>query len=1016
VTVAALDVLRGRQWAVVVTVAGLTDRYYSGPHPDSQNIPGTGGAMTYRDVEAVLSLGPESCSVDEVDATVEQSPVSVRLLARGAALSPLHATTTARTVDPLSTLRRIGPRGATSRTTLGATLISETGPSVITCTSDISAWTGLIHCGLEALHVTGAGTGSALDLDVARGVAYTRIARHVWQPSRGYQPAVTREVTAWRGRVCIVQAAPVANGVRVGSYAEVWRGVLDREPSLAADGLTLELRIAPLSALLRQRLSSGATSTTLVRGWHYIVPGQGSRVTHDQIFEVGEAYQSQYVVVAGTAEVDAKCYRAHERLTDITLDSDHPRGGQLICDTGGASTTHAVTARAIIGAAPSSNRLTADPVAPAPFGTTFGFLTSPYLEEPCTLDLVDPTGTGELVRWPERALQVIAGTYAAAVTWNDARHDCDRWRIATTQGRLGRWARVELSQDGSGWLWRAGLIVGGAAFSPLSLRWQPGQQVCVGVDFRAPNDDSKLVDIEGQSFASRRERVSEDVDLRALARIPCRGPALAWYQGSETRLLVADDVYSGAGQQQTLRLSGGDENNGTGNGIDVGVTASSAVNDPDTGDLVGYLLTVAHVDNPNRYIIDRNTPITVTPQARSQGVDPGILLLRLLQSGGGGQVHGAYDVLPYGAGLDDDDMLEDSFSALPMPEPLRGVSADVSGSSTVADVMGGVLTLIGAAVVQRWADGRQRLVCTPIGPAPSADAVMVITDADILADGQCVSTVDGRVVRSYRIESDHDAAGEPGRVTTYVDSDAVDATGGDAGEQMTLDLRHIRLDGGGADAAVLLLPVIQHLRRRAGVPRVRYQVAVSADHVGALEVGVGDTVTLTCSSAVGIDGTLGLTSEPCRVLGVERDWLGNRVQLTLGAAGLRPSGWAPSLRVASVSSPTVVVVSANQYTSAVCPRTGEAQTDIGRTSLAYFAVGDKVRCIPAGAWASGGEVTITVIAGNTVTFGAAHGLAAGDDIDHADYDDASAAARVYAYLSDAAHTLGTAAARGRDVG
>jgi hypothetical protein len=1016
VTVAALDVLRGRQWAVVVTVAGLTDRYYSGPHPDSQNIPGTGGAMTYRDVEAVLSLGPESCSVDEVDATVEQSPVSVRLLARGAALSPLHATTTARTVDPLSTLRRIGPRGATSRTTLGATLISETGPSVITCTSDISAWTGLIHCGLEALHVTGAGTGSALDLDVARGVAYTRIARHVWQPSRGYQPAVTREVTAWRGRVCIVQAAPVANGVRVGSYAEVWRGVLDREPSLAADGLTLELRIAPLSALLRQRLSSGATSTTLVRGWHYIVPGQGSRVTHDQIFEVGEAYQSQYVVVAGTAEVDAKCYRAHERLTDITLDSDHPRGGQLICDTGGASTTHAVTARAIIGAAPSSNRLTADPVAPAPFGTTFGFLTSPYLEEPCTLDLVDPTGTGELVRWPERALQVIAGTYAAAVTWNDARHDCDRWRIATTQGRLGRWARVELSQDGSGWLWRAGLIVGGAAFSPLSLRWQPGQQVCVGVDFRAPNDDSKLVDIEGQSFASRRERVSEDVDLRALARIPCRGPALAWYQGSETRLLVADDVYSGAGQQQTLRLSGGDENNGTGNGIDVGVTASSAVNDPDTGDLVGYLLTVAHVDNPNRYIIDRNTPITVTPQARSQGVDPGILLLRLLQSGGGGQVHGAYDVLPYGAGLDDDDMLEDSFSALPMPEPLRGVSADVSGSSTVADVMGGVLTLIGAAVVQRWADGRQRLVCTPIGPAPSADAVMVITDADILADGQCVSTVDGRVVRSYRIESDHDAAGEPGRVTTYVDSDAVDATGGDAGEQLKLDLRHIRLDGGGADAAVLLLPVIQHLRRRAGVPRVRYQVAVSADHVGALEVGVGDTVTLTCSSAVGIDGTLGLTSEPCRVLGVERDWLGNRVQLTLGAAGLRPSGWAPSLRVASVSSPTVVVVSANQYTSAVCPRTGEAQTDIGRTSLAYFAVGDKVRCIPAGAWASGGEVTITVIAGNTVTFGAAHGLAAGDDIDHADYDDASAAARVYAYLSDAAHTLGTAAARGRDVG
>ena len=1016
-SVAALDVLRDRQFAIVVTVAGLTDRYYSGPAPGSQDIPGTSSALTYRDLDAVLSIGPESASVDEVDATVEQSPVTVRLLARGAALSPLHATTTTRTADPVSTLRRIGPRGTSEarRSTLAATLISEAGPSVMTCTTDISAWTGLVHCGLEALHITGAATASVNDRDVARGVAYSRIARHIWQPSRGYQPLVTRDVVSWRGRVAIIQAAPVVGGVLAGSYAEIWRGVLDREPSLSSDGMTVELRIAPMTALLRQRLSAGATSTTLVRGWHHFVPGQGSRVALDQIWERGAAFQSIYNVSGGAVELNSLSYRAHVRLMDIALNSDHPRAGQIECDTGPATTVHSVTARAIVGGV---GLLTTDPAPPAPVDLSFGYVTSPRAEEPCVLDLVDPTGTGELVRWPERAIQVIAGTYAAAVTWNDTEHNCDRWRVATTQGRLGRWARVELAEDGAGWLFRAGLIIGGAAFRSLKLRWQSGEQVCVGVDFRAPDDARKFVDVEAQSFASRVELIDDDANanLRAMARIRCRGPANAWYQGSEEHILVADDVYSGAGQPQTMRLAGGDENNDPRNWVDVRVTASTAVNDPDTGDPVGYRMTVDWVDNRARYIIDRGTPITVTPQARSQGVDPGILLLRLLQSGGGGQVHGAYDVLPYGAGLDSADMTEDSFSALPMPEPLRGVSADVSSSSTLSEVMGGMLTLIGAAVVQRWSDGRQRLVCTPIGPGPTADAVMTITDADILADGQCASTVDGRVVRSYRIESDHDGAGEPQRVTTYVDSDAVDATGGDAGEQLTLDLRNLRLEGGGADAAVTLLPVLQHLRRRAGVPRARYELAVSVDQAGAMEVSIGDTVTLTCAYAVAVDGTIGLTAEPCRVLGLERDWLGGRLRLTLGASGLRPSGWAPSLRVLTIVSAVAVTVDTDAYTGAVDPRTGEAQTDLGRTSLSYFAVGDKVRCIPAGAWASGSERTISTIVGATVTLSGAHGLSVGDDIDHADYDDASTAARAYAYMSDAAGTLGTSSARGYDVG
>jgi hypothetical protein len=293
---------------------------------------------------------------------------------------------------------------------------------------------------------------------------------------------------------------------------------------------------------------------------------------------------------------------------------------------------------------------------------------------------------------------------------------------------------------------------------------------------------------------------------------------------------------------------------------------------------------------------------------------------------------------------------------------------------------------------------------------------MVIEDADILADGQVTSAVDGQVVRAYKLSTNYDGSGKPTRVTTFVDSDAVDAAGGDGGEQLALDMRGINVDGGPLEAVAALLPVIQHMRRRVGVPRVRYQLAVSIDHPGALEVAVGDAVTLTSSSAVRIDGTLGLVSEPCRVMGLERDWSGGRLGLTLQSTGLRPAGWVPSLEVLSVVSPVKVQVEANAYTSTIDPATGETQTDLARTGLDYFAAGDRVRCIPAGDWGAGVERDIVGIVGDVVELSAAHGLVAGDALDHASYDDATSTTRRYAYLSDAAHTLGTTGDRGKDVG
>ena len=85
----SLDDLRGRQLALLVQVAGVTDRYYSGPAPDVDTIEGTLIGLyprTYRDVEAVIDMGPEGGSIDDVTGMSSQQPVTVRLLAQGARL------------------------------------------------------------------------------------------------------------------------------------------------------------------------------------------------------------------------------------------------------------------------------------------------------------------------------------------------------------------------------------------------------------------------------------------------------------------------------------------------------------------------------------------------------------------------------------------------------------------------------------------------------------------------------------------------------------------------------------------------------------------------------------------------------------------------------------------------------------------------------------------------------------------------------------------------------------------
>lgn len=1005
----SLDDLRGRQLAILVTVAGVTDRYYSGPAPDTQTIEGTLAGLyprDYRDIEAVLDLGPEGGSIDDVTGMSEQQAVTVKLLAQGARVSPATVTGSAWTVHPVSTFRRIGPAGAASKTRIAATIPHELGPTDVDVVDSSGIVAGdIIHVGLEALQV-GSVSGNTLQ-NCLRIIGQTRRYRHTYDAIRGWQPYVTEAPIFWRGRVAIVQAAPVVGGQRVGSYREIWRGVLDREAELAPDGLSLTLRIASMTAAMRQKLSGGATSAQLVRGWHHFKPradgADGCQVSHEQQWDTGAAVRTPYFLHdANTIETDGNAYTAHSNLFDITLPDGHPRQGRLQLENGvGASTVHEVTARSLTGGGKS--RFDVSPNAVPLVGTNVGDAGNVSTSEYSTLSLVDPTGAGEIVRWPDRLLSVVSGADLTQRAWNLARWQCETWSPVTTQGVEGRWANVRLwsSGDGSHQVHLALQEQGQGGALQVRFGRDRGNEnsLCLGWDWRA---------LDAGAWPSNKLR---RVDTSALDRnndtdaYDVRGPALAWAQVGDTYLLVTDDVFAG-GAPQWVRLEGGDDY-GTQSVIYALVSASTPALDPDTGAQVGYSLTVDQW-SPERdtFIVDRGTPVQVTPVARFWQETPSRAAVVLLVSAVGAQTETVLDYLPVGAGLAATDVLPSSFESFPVPEVLRDYNAPIDPNETVEDNIRDILTLLGASVVQRYALGRQYVALAPITSADEREAVLTITDAELLVDGQVTSAVDGKVVRAYKLSSDYNDAGEAQRVITYVDSDAISAAGGDAGAQLDIDLRGIVLEGGAADAAVNLLPYVQHLRKRVGVPRVRYQLAVSLDLAGAHEVALGDCVVLTAAAAIAIDGTIGVTSQPCRVMGYERDWLKNRLNLTLSCTGGRPSGYVPSLRVASVVDPVTVTVEVNQYTGTTDPRTGEAQTDLGTSAVQYFASQDVVLCVPAGAWSSSTTRTIVSIVGVTVTLDGAHGLAIGDDIEHAGWSLVTDQVRRYAYLARPDGTIG----------
>lgn len=997
------SVFADRKVAWCVTISGLTDRYYSGclvGELPSTTITG-GLPATYRDVRAVHEIGPRRSSIDEVGGVATQAPVEVTLLAREA-----DAAGETLPINTRQTLRKISWRDSTKYTRLRTSLPHSFAVVDIETDDDVSGWDvpGFIHSGQETFWADStAGDGSDGDpwrfTDCARAVAHSQAQDHRRNAARGDHPYITSDVVNWQGRRAFIQMGAVAPDGSVIEWREYWRGFIDAEAKVDAAGYSLKFSIAPLTAVLGWQMSIGIGSTRYVRGWHAFGKGCYSSVLYLMWRAGGAALigatapgGTTGIVTADGIKIGQGAADAFFALFDPSLPEGHPRRAMLE----GEGDDGVLYASLL-----SENNPAGFDTIDIDAGVLGQRFTNQTVTEESRVPIIDVvTGADlQLVHWASR-WPVLLG---AGEAWQAAIGGCRGLDQGTAQGEGGRWAHFSIDQGPNGWRLR-GRLNSVSTPGPLYVQAYFEDNVTIGMSFLSP-EEGRLLRHPPDGLRRPLMQVTESRNSDGWDEVDILGPMEAWYQQNEGYLgPFVDDPYTGGGEIQYLRISG--RQFGEDWRAEFQMTGSQLMTDPDTGDDVGYVVSVRG-RNIGKTHVEREVdePLTVTPLAKGVGVSFAEFLLRLMLSGRGEGTNGVYDVLPYGANFKSSEVSSASFLSFPVPPELQDQTFECSPDKTIGEQYKGVLMVGGCQLVQRLSASTHTwaVALVPLGWANAADSVATILDGDIIADARPSTDTDGRVIRSYVLKLNHGIDGKDPLTIPVVDGDAVSAGNGNMGERLELDLPGVRIDATVGDLTAAATTFTTGIRARLGIPRKRYDMTVDADGEGLADLAIADTVTLTCPDVEDIGATMGVTDRPCRVMAVEDHPSKRTLRIGLVARPGNVAGIVPAMYVESVGDATHVTVKANRYTLAEHPVTGAAQRDDD-----YFIADDVVWCIPAGDFAGKAQLTIVGIAAGVVEFSGAHGLAIGDTIRHAAYDDVAERVQGYAYLGDDADHLGAA--------
>jgi len=370
----------------------------------------------------------------------------------------------------------------------------------------------------------------------------------------------------------------------------------------------------------------------------------------------------------------------------------------------------------------------------------------------------------------------------------------------------------------------------------------------------------------------------------------------------------------------------------------------------------------------------------------------GTALLKLLQSGGGDEVNGDYDVLGIGLNISEDDIDIDSFLQLDVISPIQLGANFLGDGADLRSTFEGLLRLCGATLVMTRdsSSGRAKLSVQPIGNERPEVASLTVEAGDWIADPPPHWGIYEDIVTQIKYRFDYDPAeGKYREEVIFNNQEAINRYGGER-SAITLLLAGVMAEQfgrGAGDSFAFFTPNSARIFNLLSNPLRVWRGAIGTGKSAYIDVG--SYLKVSSPHLKGYDDTYGVIDGVGQVRSIRQELMGEGCEIELITTGLSPINWNSAARVIAYTS-TTVTLAEDTYSGASV------------TDASFFAVGDVVDYVPQADQDSAiVGLTISQIVGNVLTFSAAHGISSTlGTIEPTNFANASADHRLDAYLAN----------------
>lgn len=1016
-----IDSQHGRR-VFALQIAGLEYRYHSITPPASSSLSAEVAAdISYSDLQGIISVSDFSATIDPSGGVAEYDAVTISLSIdkrRGSA------------GDPGIIFGRCGARSAGTRVQMAASLDRD-GTLIRTSSSLASlSYPRLIHVGGETFR---ASTANAISINVSggRGAGGTPIQSHSISLEGSSVPEVTTEITTFRGRGAKLYMAHQYPSGSVSNYVELLNGFISESPYVE-EGDEVSISLLPLTALLETSLADkGIGQTGLLQDYHYYDGLSGSLLEYALSLRAGPDSSDSYIrvtpdtsatITANTFDVIVSARTGGANLLDDydaslaagqdadDFISEHPRFPKFRRNEDfpqsdeGVFTSALTYDAGIPGYTVNANSAPNNALSAGQISAT----TSLKLKLN-KLELKQHSlGDDEVKEWPD----VINNTLESSGPSSTSGYSggVAKWRLTTDNKVRGEklssspfpvaihfWGDRQALTAARSWqqvegveaarLWSASATSTGAPDTSRIVYPFSFDSEFFGF--------SKIL----QQFGGSERHVSGRIDVSGsdkVGELAIKPLPRAYYQHYESVILVESSLgLPGSLGSDRFDVTVNFTDQVTGERREQVFICTHETTATFGGSNIGTLIHIAPEHDHTQTMGFGDWPdsdrVNIFRGGRLERERPGVALLKILQSGGGGGINGTYDVLGVGLNLSSSHIDETSFlsvdsaGSLPMTGSLFGDGQDLMSSIT------SILKMLGAVITMKRdrSTGLSRLALVPIGFEKSGNSAETVEAGEWLSDPPPRWGIYDDIVTQIEFLYDFDPSdGALKSKLLFNDQEAISRYGGER-SKISLELPGVssRIFGAGAgNAFSFFLPTASRIFNLLANPLRSWSGSIGTGQSAYLDVG--SYIKVSSPHLRGYGDDYGVTDGIGMIRTITQSLQGEGCDLEIITTGLSPVNWNSSARVSSVSSSTAIVIDATAFSA-----TGDA---------AFFKAGDVVQHLPKGDQDNpSSQLTISSVVGNVVTFSAAHGISSGGGtIEPATYNAASSEHREDAYLAN----------------